>query len=67
MEPEDEIAAEAERREEEAFARHLEKAREVAQNWPAWKRQYGLRWWPNGAAPAEAREEQPEGEQPERA
>ena len=63
MEQEDRIQSEAERRkDEEALARHLERARNVANNWPEWKRNSGLRWWPNGASPAEAKEEEPEAE-----
>lgn len=58
---EERIPSDAERREEdEAFLKHLEKAREMADNWPEWKKRSGLRFWPNGAAPAET--EEPEGE-----
>lgn len=41
--------------EHDAFLKHLEKAREVADSWPEWKRRSGLRFWPNGAAPSETK------------
>ena len=60
MEQEERILTEAERRtEEEALEKYLERARNVANSWPEWKRNSGLRWWPNGAAPVEAQKEEP--------
>jgi hypothetical protein len=55
MEPEEAITAERERREEEDFLNYLERAEELTQDWPDWKRSV-LRAWPNSAATAVARE-----------
>ncbi len=59
MEREEIITADQERREEEDFLNYLERAEELTQDWPDWKRSV-LRAWPNSAAAAAEAREPPE-------